>query len=268
MRAARRRQRKSDKLASPDAVRMICRLLLERMPDTIPASEKQLARFLFAVRHVERRPATDTKRGRPSRWPREKLMEAASQLRGILERETSGRVSLNSFIGQYLPILEFPADVVEALSSGQINLQEASQLARLTPERLQCSPVEAHSQRQDILRSHVAVQGSQNRLRARVKDVLGENDNQAITSENMALVVAQVDELLEIDPQDTRHLFWEEMKRIFYGMREVEQEDLDDEIMEQFLAAMDSVSNVLYRLEKRRRDRQKQVKTERQTPIS
>lgn len=81
-------------------------------------------------------------------------------------------------------------------------------------------------------------------------------------------MVAQVDELLEIDPQDTRHLFWEEMKRIFYGMREVEQEDLDDEIMEQFLAAMDGVSNVLYRLEKRRRDRQKQVKTERQTPIS
>jgi hypothetical protein len=32
--------------------------------------------------------------------------------------------------------------------------------------------------------------------------------------------------------------------------------------MEQFLAAMDGVSNVLYRLEKRRRDRQKQGKTE------
>jgi hypothetical protein len=51
-------------------------------------------------------------------------------------------------------------------------------------------------------------------------------------------------------------------------MREVEQEDLDDEIMEQFLAAMDGVSNVLYRLEKRRRDRQKQGKTEGQTSIS
>src|SRR5437588_6915006 len=135
MRATRRRRRESDTLASPEAVRTICQLLRERMPDTIPSSEKQLTRFLFAVRHVERRPATDTKRGRPSHWPREKLMEAASQLRGILERETSGRVSVNSFIGQYLPILEFPADMVEALSSGQINLQEAAQLARLTPER-------------------------------------------------------------------------------------------------------------------------------------
>jgi hypothetical protein len=268
MRATRRRHRTPDPLASPDAVRFICSQLRARLPESIPASEKQLSRFLFAVRHIERRPATNTQRGRPSRWPREKLIEAASQLRAVLERETSGRVSLSSFIGQYLPILEFPTDVVEALSSGQINLQEASQLSRLTPERRQCSPAAAHSQRQEILRSHVAVQGSQNRLRTRIKEILGENDTQAITSENMASVVAQVDELLEIDPQDTRHLFWEEMTRIFFAMREVEQEDLDDEIMEQFLAAMDGVSIVLYRLKKRRRDRQKQGKTEGQTSIS
>src|ERR1700760_1456460 len=136
MRAARRRSRESDPLASPEAVRAVCRLLRERMPDTIPSSEKQLTRFLFAVRHVERRPATDTKRGRPSHWPREKLMGAASQLRGILEREKRGRVSVNSFIGQYIPLLNFPSDVVHALTRGEINLHEAAQLARLTPERL------------------------------------------------------------------------------------------------------------------------------------
>lgn len=67
-------------------------------------------------------------------------MEAASQLRGILERETSGRVSVNSFIGQYVPLLNFPSDVVNALSRGEINLHEAAQLARLTPERLENFP--------------------------------------------------------------------------------------------------------------------------------
>jgi hypothetical protein len=148
--------------------------------------------------------------------------------------------------------------VVEALSSGQINLQEAAHLSRLTPERMQCSPAVARKQRQEILKSHLAVQGSQNRLQTRVKEILGENDTRAITTENMAAVVAQADELLEIDPQDTCHLFWEEMKRLFYAMREVEREDLDDEIMGQFLAAMDGVSNVLHRIERRRRDRQKQ----------
>lgn len=115
MKATRRRLRETDPLATPEAVCSICQLLSERMPDTIPSSEKHLVRFLYVVRHVERRPATDTKRGRPPRWPREKLMEVASQLRGILQGETSGRVSVNSFIGQYLPLLQFPSDVTDAL---------------------------------------------------------------------------------------------------------------------------------------------------------
>src|SRR5829696_5322254 len=144
------------------------------MPDTIPNSERQLERFLYAVRHAGRRPATDTKRGRPPRWPRERLIEAAAHLRAILERETSGRVSLNSFTGQYLPILQFPSDVTDALASGRINLQEAAQLARLTPQRLDCSPQEARARRDEALRQHVAVQGSQTRLRAYVKELLGE----------------------------------------------------------------------------------------------
>ena len=233
------------------------------MPDLIPTSERQLVRFLYAIRHVERRPATDTKRGRPSRWPRERLLEAAATLRGLLERETQGRVSLNSFIGQYLPLLEFPTDVAEALSSGQVNLQEASQLARLTPERMSCSAQAARARRLELLKQHLAVQGSQTRLRARVKGLLGETDAQAISSENMSQIVGHVDELLEIDPQDARHLFWEEMKRIFYAMREVRLEDLDEETMEEFMAAMDGVSNILYRIEKKRKSRE--VKIERLT---
>jgi hypothetical protein len=230
MRATRRRRRESDTLASPEAVRTICHLLRERMPDTIPTSEKQLARFLFAVRHVERRPATDTRRGRPSHWPQEKLMEAASQLRGILERETSGRVSVNSFIGQYVPLLNFPSDVVNALSRVEINLHEAAQLARLTPERLEISPAKAAAMRQEVLRAHQLARGSQNSLRARVKEILGEVV--AISTEEMTSVVQKADELLEIDPADKRHFFYEEMKRLFYAMREIQPDDINDESLD------------------------------------
>ena len=187
-------------------------------------------------------------------------MEAASTLRGILERETQGRVSLNSFIGQYLPVLQFPSDVIAALESGQVNLQEAAHLARLTPDRLGCSQREARARRDEILQAHLITQASQTRLRARVKEVLGETLSEAVSSENMASVVAQVDELLEIDPADTRHLFWEEMKRIFYAMREVQLEDLDEETMDEFMRAMDGVSNVLYRIERRRRERAQQTR--------
>ena len=259
MRATRRRRRTLDPLASPGAVRAVCDELRARLPDCIPAPEKQLMRFLYSVRHVERRPATDTLRGRPSRWPRERLTEAASVLRGLLERETRGRVSVNSFIGQYLPLLQFPSDVTSALSSGHINLQEAAQLARLTAERLDCSPAAARARRTELLKQHLAVQGSQTRLRARVKEMLGETREPEISSESMARVVARVDELLEVDPSDARHMFWEEMKRIFFAMREIQPEDLDGETMDEFMSAMDQLSNVLYRIEKRRQKREADV---------
>jgi hypothetical protein len=234
------------------------------MPDVIPPSEKHLLHFLYAVRHAERRPATDTKRGRPSRWPREKLVEAAAQLRAILERETSGRVSLNSFTGQYLPLLQFPSDVTDALDAGQINLQEAAQLARLTPRRLDCAPQEARGRRAEVLRQHLAVQGSQTRLRARVRELLGEAERVEVSPGAMAAVVTKVDEMLEVDPSDARHMFWEEMKRLFYAMREIELEDLDDETMDDFLKAMDGVSNVLFRVGRRRQERHKREASDRQ----
>jgi hypothetical protein len=108
-----------------------------------------------------------------------------------------------------------------------------------------------------ILKAHLTTLGSQTRLRHRIKEILGENTVREVSSQNMASVIALADELLEIDPQDSRHLFWEEMKRIFFAMREVRLEDLDEEMMEEFMAAMDHVSNVLFRIEKRRRDRER-----------
>ena len=65
---------------------------------------------------------------------------------------------------------------------------------------------------------------------------------------------------------DTRHLFWEEMKRLFFAMRDTEAEDLDDDVMGEFLQAMDGVSNVLHRIEKRRRERLKRQGTDSMSP--
>lgn len=257
MRATRRRQRTPDPLARPEAVRAVCEELRSRMSGVIPSTERQLVRFLYAVRHVERRPATDTRRGRPSRWRREDLISAAGHLRAILARETSGRVSVNSFTGQYLAVLDFAPDITEALDAGLVNLQEAAQLARLTPARLGSPAAAARRQRDEILRAHLAVQGSQNRLRARIKEVLGESAAEAVSPQNMASVVTRVDALLEIDPHDSRHLFWEEMKRIFFAMREIELEDLDEETMGEFVGAVDHVSNVLNKLERKRRERER-----------
>jgi hypothetical protein len=103
--------------------------------------------MLRAVGHINHYPATDTKRGRPSRWQREELLLVGARLSSILERETSSHIRLYSFIDHYLRLLDFPSDLLATLSSGNINLFEASQLARLTPERLNASPSKVYSSR-------------------------------------------------------------------------------------------------------------------------
>jgi len=222
------------------------------MPGIIPNSEKHLVRFLYAVRHVERRPATDTRRGRPSHWKREDLVSAAGHLRAVLQRETSGRVSLNSFIGQYLLILDFPSDVQDALSDGRANLQEAAQLARLTPARLNRTPTEARRTRAELLQAHVSMQGSQTRLRERVRELLGESREPA-AAEVEAAAVLKADMLLEANPLDSTHLFYEELRRIGRSLREVRPEDLTGEDLDALIPVLDELGAVLSQIEKRNR---------------
>lgn len=95
--------------------------------------------------------------------------------------------------------------------------------------------------------------GSQNVLRARVKDIPGETVK--VSSAKMTRVVAKPDELSEIDPADQRHLCYEEMKRLLYAMREIESEDSDDETLARFMTAADEMSNVIYSIELKRRHR-------------
>jgi hypothetical protein len=80
------------------------------------------------------RQPSETKRDRPARYTREELLRVDSALRDLLSRETG--ISVRSFVGQYLPILDFPRDIREALKRGDINLFEAHQLARLTARKM------------------------------------------------------------------------------------------------------------------------------------
>ena len=98
MRATKRRKRKTDSLTSPDSVRAVLAALRSALPDFIPRHDKELVRMLRAVRHVQRYPATDTKRGRPGRWDRDDLLKVASRLSDILDRETSSQISFASFV--------------------------------------------------------------------------------------------------------------------------------------------------------------------------
>ena len=68
------------------------------------------------------RQPSETRRGRPPRYSREQLLRVDSSLRDLLARET--RISVRSFVGQYLLILDFPKDIRDALERGEVNLFE------------------------------------------------------------------------------------------------------------------------------------------------
>jgi hypothetical protein len=259
MRATRRRQRMLDSFARPETVRVVCEELRSRMPGVIPNPERQLVKFLNAVRHVERRPASDTKRGRPPRWGREVLVNAAARLRAVLERETQGRVSLNSFIGQYLPVLYMSRDIQEPLGCGDINLFEAHQLSRLTAKRLGCTDGEARSHRRNLMQAHLLRQESGPRLRERVKEALGElREPDPVEAE--AAAVIKSDALLEADPLDASHIFFEDLRMISRALREIDPGEVTDEDLSEIMPAVDHIALTLQKMARRKeRERAKRL---------
>lgn len=241
----------TDPLASTSGVQGVLSALRKRCPDLIPKSDKQLASLLNAARHAESYASTATKRGRTSPWPRETLLTVACELKAILVRETQGRISLASFVGVYLRIPHFPADVTLALEKDLINLQEAILLARLTAERLGMEPLSAKKLRQEILATHLQAKGSQNSLRLRVQDLL-RTETGVVSSATMSEAVHKVDELLEINPDDLRHLFFEEIRNLFYALKEINPAEVTEADLERFSQASDQVFNVIQSIRKRR----------------
>ena len=214
-----------------------------------------------AVRHIERYPTGMAKSGRPGHFPREKLLEVSRHLKAILAKKSRNRISLSTFIGFCLPILSYPPDVAEAFEKGEINRLEASQLARLLPEKLAVTPKKARAIRQDALSNHLKLQGSQTDLRRRVAELLG--DEKLMTSENLAATVHQVDDLLTVEENDRRHLFYEQMKEFFFAMREIKPEEIDDRVLEEILEASDQLMGVINKIRlKRRQDLIKEKKNQ------
>ena len=258
MKATRRRQRKADLLASPATVRSINDKLRLALPDLIPSKDKELVRLLRAARHAQRYAATDTKRGRPSKWKREELLKVVAHLGDILNRETSSSISFASFVDHYLRLPDFPSDVVEALEKGDINLFEAEQLARIIAGRLGVSTSQAKRTRSDLLSSHLQTKASGERLRQRVNELLRASDDESGESINDELA-AEIEDLEDFDPYDSTHLFWEQLKQLGFAFREIRREDVTDEEIEELLKASEPILAILSRIQ-RRKEQSKVIK--------
>jgi hypothetical protein len=249
LKATRRRARRLDPLASAAAVEAVLASLRSSLPDVIPRSRKSLSSLLNSVRGLYMRGPNESNRGRPPRYTREQLLVVDSRLRELLGRETS--ISVRSFVGQYLPILDFPRDVREALERGDINLFEAHQLARLTAGKLGGADSEARSLRKKLLGAHVSAQGSGTQLRRRVKEALGES-RELDPTETEVTAVGKADELLEADPLDASHLFFEELRMISRALRETGPEEVTDGDLAEIMPAVDQITLTLQKIARRK----------------
>ena len=252
MKATRRRQRKADSLASPQAVRSVIEHLRSALPEIIPQKDKELIRLLRAARHAQRYPATDTKRGRPGRWRREDLLKVGTRLDDILDRETPSHISVASFVDHYLRLLEFPADVTDALATGGINLFEAEQLARITAETLKGTAGHARLVRAELLSTHLQTRASGTQLRRRVNELL--KGSEAAAQETLS-PDESFEDLEDFDPYDPTHLFWEQIKQLGFAFREIRREDVLDEEIEELLKASEPIMAVLSRIQRRKEQR-------------
>jgi hypothetical protein len=259
LRATRRRQRKADPLASLESVRSGIELLRSALPDLIPRKDKELVRLLRAARHAQRYPATDTKRGRPGKWKREELLGVAARLGDILDRETSSQISFASFVDHYLRLPDFPSDVIEVLESGDINLFEAEQLARVTAIRLGVSPSQAKRMRSELLSSHLQTKASGERLRQRVTELLRASSAEA--GEPGSEIDTELEDLEDFDPYDSKHLFWEQLKQLGFAFREIRREDVTDDEIEELLKASEPILLILSRIQ-RRKEQTKVIKVQ------
>lgn len=252
MKVTRRRTRGPDLFGSQSWVRSIFTRLINAFPMLASLKEKDLVKLVRSVRHVERYSATDTRRGRPSRWPREDLVKVGSKLAEILDRETSGRISLSTFADHYLRLIDFPADVLESLAKGDVNLFEAEQLARVKASRLDISQSEARRRRTEILSAHLRTRSSGERLRRRINEMLAPPEPGISSSTGAGVAEKDYADLEDFDPYDSTHLLWEQIKQLGFAFRDIHREDVSDEDIEQLLAACDPVWNILLRIQQRK----------------
>jgi hypothetical protein len=128
----------------------------------------------------------------------------------------------------------------------------------LTPERLDIKPKKALTIRREVLANHLKMQGVQTQLRRLVAALLA--DETIMASENVVSVVRQVDDLLTVEDDDRRHLFYEQMKEFFYAMRDSQSEEIDDLPLKEILEASDQLMRVIHKIrlkQKQQSDKEK-----------
>jgi hypothetical protein len=142
--------------------------------------------------------------------------------------------------------------VVKALTRGEINLFEAEQFVRVTPQRLGVTPYKAKHTRGELLSSHLQTRASGERLRRRVNELLLTSSAKACEPSTDDNAASESEDLEDFDPYDSTHLFWEQIKQLGFAFRTIRREDVDDEEIEELLKTSEPIMAVLRKIQRRK----------------
>ncbi|MGH8710441.1 MAG: hypothetical protein ACREVA_03890 [Burkholderiales bacterium] len=145
-----------------------------------------------------------------------------------------------------------------ALDRRDLSRLEAAQVARITADRLGVKQREAKRIRDEIISNHTRSGGSQNALREKVREALGELT--LVTSEKMTEAVERVDDLLRVDPSDRRHLFYEQMKDFFFALRDIQPDEIDDVTLDILVERADGLMEVIHAIQWKRKQKEKAIR--------
>jgi len=120
---------------------------------------------------------------------------------------------------------------------------------------VELTPREAEKIRGEIIIGHVRSKGSQTALREKVREALCELT--LVSSEKMTEAVERVDDLLRVDPEDRRHLFYEQMKDFFFALRDIRPEEIDDAMIDLMTRRADELMEVIHSIQLRRKQKEK-----------
>ena len=276
---SRRRTRKLHPLANATVIRTILAEIRAHFPALPLRRDVAVVKFLRAALHAVSQEPTYSGLGRPPKWGRETLQQAAAFVQSSLDRRTNGSLSFTSFVKHYCPMLDFPLDVLAALEGGQVTVFEAELLACVRPDRLGLADEkEARQKRSEILMAHLRSHGTSTALRQRLRpeiltatketlkslsrqslipnvepvveelqrEIIDEFAEQVEQSESVAELQREIDQYAErVDKVDCTFLFVDSLTFLVQSMLKVDISKLSDSHVDGLLAKLDETVEVI-----------------------
>ncbi len=149
-------------------------------------------------------------------------------------------------------MLDFPSDIVDIIARGDINLFETEQLARLTPQRLGVPPQKRVVYGPTYLAATCRRGGPVRVCMRGSKSCSGSPAQPCLQPTGIQRPLAARIELEDFDPHDPTHLFYDEIKRLGFALKEITPADLTDDLLDEYLRASEPLWSVLAKIQKRK----------------